>query len=149
MKERIYISGAITGTDDFMERFGKAQKELENQGYSVINPALVNSNMPEDTTYAEYMKMAFTMLDMCQTIYLLNGWEKSTGANREREYAINKGKNIIHQDGTEDEFILNLNQKIKDIEEQYNGESEYIKELMIRENLSFVEFHYYCAMGAR
>lgn len=149
MKERIYISGAITGTDDYMERFGKAQKELESQGYSVINPALVNSNMPEDTTYAEYMKMAFTMLDMCQTIYLLNGWEKSIGANMERGYAINKGKNIIHQDGTEDEFILNLNQKIKDIEEQYNGEPGYIKELMIQENLSFVELHYYCAMGAR
>ncbi len=25
MKQRIYISGAITGTDDFMERFAKAQ----------------------------------------------------------------------------------------------------------------------------
>lgn len=33
MKQRIYISGAITGTDDFMERFAKAQKELEEQGY--------------------------------------------------------------------------------------------------------------------
>lgn len=50
MKERIYVSGAITGTDDFMERFAKAQKELEEKGYSVINPALINSNMPKDTS---------------------------------------------------------------------------------------------------
>ena len=124
MKERIYISGAITGTDDFMERFAKAQRELESQGYSVINPALVNSNMPEDTTYEEYMKMAFTMIDMCKTIYFLDGWEKSVGANFERAYAIKASKNIIKQDGTEDEFVKNLEEKIKVIEEEVkeNGE---------------------------
>lgn len=47
MKQRIYISGAITDTDDYMERFARAQKELESQGYSVINPALVNSKNKE------------------------------------------------------------------------------------------------------
>lgn len=128
MKERIYISGAITGTDDFMERFGKAQKELEGQGYSVMNPALVNSNMPSDTTYGEYMKMDFAMLDICQTIYLLNGWEKSVRANREREYAIREGKHIVKQDGTEDEFLKTLNQKIKSIEKEAEEKGEWYKE---------------------
>lgn len=98
MKNRIYISGAISGTDDFMERFTKAQKELESQGYSVINPALVNSNMPKDTTYEEYMKMSFTMLDMADSIYMLKGWEKSCGANREYGYALAKGKGIMFED---------------------------------------------------
>ena len=46
---RVYLSGAITGTDDYMERFARAQMLLQNEGYSVINPALVNSNMPSDT----------------------------------------------------------------------------------------------------
>lgn len=41
MKERMYISGAITGTGDVMERFAKAQKKLESRGCSVINPALI------------------------------------------------------------------------------------------------------------
>lgn len=67
MKQRIYISGAITGTDDFMERFAKAQKDLEEQGYSVVNPAAVNSMLPEDTRYEEYMSMSFLMLDMCDS----------------------------------------------------------------------------------
>lgn len=97
MKERIYISGRITGTDDFMERFTKAQKELEKQGYSVINPAAVNSAMPNDTTYEEYMTMGITMLDMCDSIYMLNGWEKSCGANREYGYALAKDKIIIFE----------------------------------------------------
>ena len=84
---RVYLSGAITGTDDYMERFAKAQMLLQNEGHSVINPALVNSNMPSDTTYEEYMNMSFTMLSMCDAIYMLEGWQKSCGANREYGYA--------------------------------------------------------------
>lgn len=95
MKGRLYISGQITGTDDFLERFAKAQAELTEQGYSVINPAAVNSAMPEDTTYEEYMEMSFTMLDMCDGIYMLKNWEKSCGANREYGYALAKGKLIV------------------------------------------------------
>ena len=37
--EHIYISGPITGTSDYMKRFEKAEKELTENGYSVINPA--------------------------------------------------------------------------------------------------------------
>ena len=32
--EHIYISGPITGTSDYMERFEKAEKELIENGYS-------------------------------------------------------------------------------------------------------------------
>ena len=69
MSKRVYISGAITGTTDYMERFEKAENYLKSKGFSVINPAKVNAQMPEDTTYEEYMQMSFTMLDMCEYIY--------------------------------------------------------------------------------
>ena len=92
---KIYISGAITGTTDFMERFAKAEKELTKQGYSVVNPAKVNAQLPEDTKYEEYMKMCFCMLNMCDGIYMLKGWEKSCGANREYGYAMAKEKTIF------------------------------------------------------
>ena len=92
---KIYISGAITGTNDYTERFAKAEKELTEQGYSVVNPAKVNAQLPEDTTYEEYMKMCFCMLDMCDGIYMLKGWEKSCGANREYWYAMGNCKTII------------------------------------------------------
>lgn len=86
---RVYISGPITGIDDYMEHFSKAEKELEAQGFGVINPAKVNAQLPADiTTYEEYMKMSMVMLNMCTHIYMLKGWEKSPGANREYGYAL-------------------------------------------------------------
>ena len=94
---KIYISGAITGTDNYMERFAKAEKELTEQGYSVVNPVKVNAQLPEDTTYQEYMKMSFCMLDMCDSIYMLQGWENSCGANREYGYAMAKDMIIMHE----------------------------------------------------
>ena len=40
--------------------------------------------------YEEYMKMCFCMLDMCEAIFMLKGWSKSCGANREYGYALAK-----------------------------------------------------------
>lgn len=94
---KIYISGAITGTDDYMDRFAKAEKELKSQGYMVYNPAHANSFMPEGTSYEEYMRAAFLLLDMADTIYMLKGWEKSCGANREYGYALAAGKIILRE----------------------------------------------------
>ena len=94
---KIYISGAITGTDDYMERFEKAEKELTEQGYSVINPAKVNAQLPEDTTDEEYMKMCFCMLDICEAIFMIQGWSKSRGAIREYGYALAKDMIIMYE----------------------------------------------------
>lgn len=38
------------------------------------------------------------MLDMCQQIYMLKGWEKSLGANREFGYALAKGMTILNEE---------------------------------------------------
>ena len=94
---KVYISGAITGTDDYMERFKAAEERLTREGMSVINPAHANSYMPEDTTYEEYMKVSFCLLEMCDAIYMLRGWEESRGANREYGYASAKGMIVMHE----------------------------------------------------
>lgn len=94
---KIYISGSITGTDDFMERFSIAQKKLERDGHDVVNPALVNSNLPKSTTYSEYMDMSICMLKMCDAIYLLDGWKSSRGANLEIIFAMLNDKKILYE----------------------------------------------------
>ena len=77
--------------------FAKAEKELTAKGYSVVNPANVNAQLQEDTGYEEYMKMCFCMLDMCDIICMLKGWEKSCGANRELGYALAKDMIIMYE----------------------------------------------------
>ena len=80
-----------------MSRFSTAHLSLARQGDSVVNPAMVNAMLPEDTTYDEYMDMSFVILDMCDSIYMLDGWEKSKGAKMEYERALKNGLNIIYQ----------------------------------------------------
>ena len=94
---KIYISGAITGTTDYMERFAKAEEKLEKLDYEVINPTVLDAFMPTDTTYEEYMKLDLLLLDMCDAIYMLHGWNKSCGANREYGYAMAKDMIIMHE----------------------------------------------------
>lgn len=95
---RVYISGPITGTDDYMERFGKAEETLTAAGHQVYNPAHANSYMPKGTTYEEYMEVSFTLLKMADAIYMLDGWEQSRGANREYGYALGMGYKVMQQD---------------------------------------------------
>ena len=64
--EHIYISGPITGISDYMERFEKAEKELIENGYSVINPAKVNAMLPEDATWGGIYK---SIIDAAVDLY--------------------------------------------------------------------------------
>lgn len=68
---RIYISGPITGTTNYMERFAAAEEYLMKEGYVCINPAKVNAGLPSDTTHEEYMKTSICMLHMCDAYICL------------------------------------------------------------------------------
>ena len=92
--ERIYISGPITGTKDYMQRFKKAEKELTEKGYSVINPAKVNAMLPQDATWEEYIKVSLTLLSICTGVYMMPGWRESRGAVLEFMQARRNGMQI-------------------------------------------------------
>lgn len=102
---KIYISGKITGTTDYIERFAAAEKKLRAAGFVTINPARVNGELPKETTYDEYMAMSLTMLDMCPAIYMMDGWEDSTGASIEFERAYETKKMILFESEATDEIF--------------------------------------------
>ena len=96
---RIYISGGISGVENYREAFKKAQEKLTKDGHDVFNPALYADALP-NLPYEEYMKTGLYFLDMCDAIYMLKGWQKSCGANREYGYALAMDKIILEeQDG--------------------------------------------------
>lgn len=96
-KTRIYISGKITGTDDYISRFNKAEIEMINQGYEVVNPATMLDHLPTSTTHAEYMHVSYALLDICDGIYLMDGWQNSKGAVMEYDYALEKGLIVLYE----------------------------------------------------
>jgi len=107
-RKTIYISGPITNDPDYMNHFIKAETDIylevakKNMDFtSVINPAKVNANLPLDFSHTNYMYVCFSMLEMCQAIYMLKGWENSIGAQLEYIYAKNLGLEIYYEESSD------------------------------------------------
>lgn len=94
----VYISGPITGTNDYLIRFSIIEGKLKREGYEVINPAVVNAKLPQSLTWDDYMHVDLAMLDLADTIYLMEGWQKSKGASAEAAYAMEHGKIFMKQE---------------------------------------------------
>lgn len=96
---RIYISGPITGTDNAFKRFIEAEAILEERGFQTINPERLSSVVPDDATHDDFMKICYSLLDLADAIYMLDGWKDSKGATMEMQYAIEHKIAIVFQGG--------------------------------------------------
>ena len=91
---KIYISGPITGTDDYKERFAAAEEHLRSLGAIPMNPAVLSPGF----TWEEYMHICIPMLDVCDAAYFLEGYRDSSGATAEFLNAYSKGKRLLYQE---------------------------------------------------
>jgi len=87
---KVYIAGAITDNPNYEEQFKAAEERLKESGHAVINPC-----KNEGFTYREYINMGLCELMHCDAIYLLKGYENSTGATLEHDYARTVGLKIM------------------------------------------------------
>lgn len=88
MKRKIYISGRITGDENYRAKFQNAQESLESLGCIVLNPA----NLPAGLSRADYMRINFSMIDSADMVVLLTDWRESEGAKLEYQYCKYIGK---------------------------------------------------------
>lgn len=104
MHKTIYISGKITGSPHYMADFRKAELFLAKEigkgklpYTSIINPAKTNATLPCDFEWDDYMKVCYKLLELCDAIYMLKGFEESKGAMRELVYANNMGLRVLYE----------------------------------------------------
>ncbi len=94
-KPKVYIAGKISGDPNYKEKFERAQKALEAEGYIVLNPA----TLPAGMEAADYMKICFTMIDVADVVAFISDFAESCGAMLELEYCryINKQAFMIQK----------------------------------------------------
>jgi hypothetical protein len=86
---KIYVAGPITGILNYREAFNAKEKELQEKGHIVINPAFLPDGLKD------YMPICYAMIDQVDAVCFLNGWQNSAGSKLEYEYASKKGIQII------------------------------------------------------
>ena len=104
MKKVIYVSGKITGTSDYVDRFSAVEDKLIAEGYEVLNPVWTGKWLehylePEKPTWVQYMKYAIATMMKADYIYMMSGWEQSNGAWMEHFLARVLHYNIIYEEG--------------------------------------------------
>ena len=94
---KVFISGPISGTDDYKERFKAAEKMIKAAGDIAINPVKLTKQLPEGTPWETYMKMTLTALEASDAIYMLTDWDNSKGACIEHAWAVKTDKTIFYE----------------------------------------------------
>lgn len=98
--QKIYVSGKITGLDNWRQIFEQAEKKLIEQGYFVISPRLIAEEVEiqkSNATYQDYMRSDLRMLCICDSVYFLRNWQDSPGARLEHEIAVALKLNCIYE----------------------------------------------------
>jgi hypothetical protein len=91
---KVYIAGPISGRPDFnRQSFNMAELQLISAGNVVLNPARLPHGLAEN----EYMAIALSMVQISDELYMLDGWQDSSGAKAEHALAHKLGKHIIYQ----------------------------------------------------
>lgn len=93
---KIYISGPMTGLQhNNYPAFNYADRLLRRQGYDTFNPAAIKGD--DSWTWEDYMRPCVRAIPDCTHIYMLDGWEKSRGANIELFIANTLGLKVMYE----------------------------------------------------
>ena len=103
---KVYISGPITDNEDYIEDFAAAEYELMKQGHLAANPAKLSSAIQRhalddaeiEYDHEDWMRTVTVLLEKCDAIYLIKGWDESQGALQEYQAAKKLGLKVLFQE---------------------------------------------------
>lgn len=97
--KRVYLSGAVSGTDDYIKRFINLEQLVRRNlsDVEVVNPVRILGQMPV-SNYQQYIKLALQLLDTCDYILIMDNSEQSKGVWLEYSYATCMDKEVIYED---------------------------------------------------
>lgn len=79
-KPVVFIAGPMTGYQDYNRaEFDAEASVLADRGFTVLNPAI----LPNGLEHQQYLAITLAMLEQADSVFLLDGWEKSQGAMQE------------------------------------------------------------------
>lgn len=96
----VYLSGKMTGLaeSEYKMTFKRAEEFYKGCGYNVINPCDLSEDVLKrkpNATYEDFMAEDLKAISKCTHIAMLEGWETSPGAKREKAEAQRLGKEIM------------------------------------------------------
>lgn len=83
----IYISGPVSGVKNYQKAFHKAEDILEGNGHVAISPIAVKALQSSVYSWSDAMKICITLMEKCDAVMFLDGWEFSVGARIEHAWA--------------------------------------------------------------
>ena len=93
-RNRVYISGKITGIEGLANDYFKAaEQKLKAAGLTPANPFKFDHD--HDKSWESYMRVCIIELCKCNTIYMLPNWKDSRGAKIEYKLAKKLGLHVL------------------------------------------------------
>ena len=104
-RDKIYISGPVSsiGLEEARRRFGKAEADLQKQGYRTCCPIKMRFPVWLALHCGQFGYIACLLLQLlwmwwtCSCIYLLTDWHTSDGARLERSFARCLGLTALYE----------------------------------------------------
>lgn len=99
----VYIAGPMAGVEDLNSpAFARAAEKLSAEGWTVYDPVEIGEMygtadeiQSDPELLARVVKAELGFVARADAIYLLEGWEKSVGAKRELQVAIDCGLDVV------------------------------------------------------
>lgn len=93
-RKNVYLSGKVSGLPLRVakRKFDEAQKYFNNKGIICCNPC----RQFLLSTWEDNLIRDLMLIKQCDTVCFIDGWETSTGANIEKQFAEKIGKEIIY-----------------------------------------------------